>query len=1067
MKLHPSTYQSNNLKFIPFIVIFFFVLIILLNFNSTIFKKYTCNNLTNSALDTNIFNSDSTINLMNNKNLAIKANKTCIKQLLKDKNNPQFNFQVAYTYLALKDYISAKKYLDKAIDKKYPAALYYSAIANDNEWIDYENGYNKRLIEASKSNYFAKYLLGYNYLTDAWYEDDPELSKKDRNKAIKLFKEIDFFHPAKNLLLIEEIKNDILNYNKVKKLSDEIDNNTVQMIEEYKRHGYNFATDSLYDLSIELTNNGYSNLAIKYIPKVIAYSQERNKSENFTQEKIIYDEVFINQLLAFALYNTGKLNKSEEYWIKAINLIQNHKEVFIDDPAIYANSLNNFGLNYMEMGERELALKLFRQSSKEYDNLNDNTLWSLMPLANISIFTYDDKEREALSKNLFNNLVKRKVNLKVYVRPITTLIYHYVEKGDVDNAKKVYQQLVSTEDDERNTDPVSRYDEYLINIIHTRILTLEKKYEEAIKKLNNTNDLLEDEKFLDFTDYNSLKLLILENLIEVEDFYANNKLSNIINEETSLLSSKILNYIESSEDFTDEKIKEITGFSSGLLLDLKRKIKNNIQIDNKDFKIIQLLSMTEVDFSSFSIEQQLKGKNGDQLKKLQILSYELKILKKKFSTTKNINIKNSIKKIENEKKKILKDIGIKEKIGLNFYSLKDFKDNLKLNESFIVFLESNESNRLDENILIRIFFDGKSISMSDLSDEYEGIKLNIKKTLNSVKIDSWPPQDFATIASNNLFEALFKNIDLEKIENDNLLIKNNGLISTIPFNILVKDYYNNPKNYDDISWVIDENTIINIASFKYFFENKKNKLISKTFLGVGNPNFKKENKIIKIAKIDNNNEFSKIMSNRSKNQNSLILDQLPETEDEIRSIAKFFLKKNYSLFISKEASETKIKKENLKNFSYIIFATHAIPESSSKNSDLSGLALNYPDKTSDFDNGFLNVKEIMKLNLNSDLVLLSACETATDDQASGRAFSGMVNSFFFAGSNSVIASHWKIESSSTVLITTSFFENLIDKKNNTAESLRNSILNFRENNKEFNHPAFWGAFSIVLNSRQI
>ena len=98
---------------------------------------------------------------------------------------------------------------------------------------------------------------------------------------------------------------------------------------------------------------------------------------------------------------------------------------------------------------------------------------------------------------------------------------------------------------------------------------------------------------------------------------------------------------------------------------------------------------------------------------------------------------------------------------------------------------------------------------------------------------------------------------------------------------------------------------------------------------------------------------------------------------------------------------------------------------------------------------------------------MSACETATDDQASGRAFSDMVNSFFFAGSNSVIASHWKIESSSTVLITTSFFENLIDKKNNTAESLRNSILNFRENNKEFNHPAFWGAFSIVLNSRQI
>jgi len=1067
MKFHQSISQNNYLKFIPFFVVFFFILIILLNFNSMFFKKYTCNNFTNSALDTNIFKPDSTMNLMSNKDFAIKANKVCIKQLSKDKNNPQFNFQVAYTYLALKDYSSAKKYLDKAIKEKYPAALYYSAVANDNEWINYENEYDKNLVEASKLNYFAKYLLGYNYLWDAWYQDDPELSRKDRNKAIKLFNEIDFFLPAKNFLLIEEIKDDILNYNKVKKLSDDIENNSFQMIEKYKRHGYNFAIESLYELGTELGNNGYSNLAIKYIPKVIEYSEVHYINENFTNEKIIYDRAYVNQLLAFSLYNTGKLNKSEEYWIKTINLIQNHKEIFKDDPAFYANSLNNFGLNYIEMGERELALKLFRQSAKEYDNLNDNTIWSLMPLTNISIFTHDDKESLALSKHLFNNLVEKKVNLKAYARSISTLIYRYVEEGDINSAREVYEKMILTNDNVRNTDPVSRYDDYIIKISYAVILTYEQKYEEAIKKLININYLLENEKLFDFTDYNSIKLLILENLIEIEDNYDNERLSNIINEVTSVLSSKILKYVENSDDFTDEKIKEITGFSSGLLLDLKRKIRTGEKIKNKDFKIIQLLSMTEVDFSSFSIEQRSKNKNTEELKKLQILNYELKILKKKFSTTENKNIENSIKQNEKQKQKILKYIGISEKVNLNFYSLKDFKDHLKSNESFVVFLESNESNRLNENILIRVVFDGKSINISDLSDEYEDIKLNIKKTLNSVKINSIPPQDFATKASNDLFKALFKNIDLEKIKNDSLLIKNNGLISTIPFNILVKNYYNKPKNYDAISWVVDDNIIINIASFKYFFENKKNEFIAKTFLGIGNPDFKKENKILKIAKIDNTNEISKIMSNRSKNKNSLVLDQLPETEDEIRAISKFFLKKNYRLFISKDASERNIKKENLKNFSYIIFATHAIPESDSRNSELSGLALSSPNKISDLDNGFLNAKEIMKIDLNSDLVLLSACETATDNQASGRAFSGMVNSFFFAGSNSVIASHWKIESNSTVLITTSFFENLINKENNTAESLRNSILNFKKNNKEFDHPAFWGAFSIVLNSRQI
>jgi CHAT domain-containing protein len=28
-----------------------------------------------------------------------------------------------------------------------------------------------------------------------------------------------------------------------------------------------------------------------------------------------------------------------------------------------------------------------------------------------------------------------------------------------------------------------------------------------------------------------------------------------------------------------------------------------------------------------------------------------------------------------------------------------------------------------------------------------------------------------------------------------------------------------------------------------------------------------------------------------------------------------------------------------------------------------------------------------------------------------------------------------------------------------------SVLDFKKNNKEFNHPAFWGAFSVILNSR--
>ena len=137
--------KKNKLKKIPITVGIVFVLIIILISKNTYLTNYSCNNLTTSSFDLNLFKPDSTINLFIDNKLAKKANKLCIKQLAKDKNNPQFNFQVAYTFLALKKYDLAKKYLDLAIEDEYPAALYYSSIANDKEWINYENTFEENL----------------------------------------------------------------------------------------------------------------------------------------------------------------------------------------------------------------------------------------------------------------------------------------------------------------------------------------------------------------------------------------------------------------------------------------------------------------------------------------------------------------------------------------------------------------------------------------------------------------------------------------------------------------------------------------------------------------------------------------------------------------------------------------------------------------------------------------------------------------------------------------------------------------------------------------------------------
>lgn len=166
-----------------------------------------------------------------------------------------------------------------------------------------------------------------------------------------------------------------------------------------------------------------------------------------------------------------------------------------------------------------------------------------------------------------------------------------------------------------------------------------------------------------------------------------------------------------------------------------------------------------------------------------------------------------------------------------------------------------------------------------------------------------------------------------------------------------------------------------------------------------------------------------------------------------------------------EANEKKIKETNLFDYGYIVFATHGVTFDDSGNREFTGLALTTPNEISDIDNGFLTYKEILKLKLNSKLVLLSACNTALDTDADSSAFSGLVNSFIFSGSSAVLSSHWYVETLSTERLTTKFFENFIKNNINAAKSLKNSINDLRKNYPRYDHPIFWGAFSITVNQR--
>src|SRR5207244_3283124 len=76
------------------------------------------------------------------------------------------------------------------------------------------------------------------------------------------------------------------------------------------------------------------------------------------------------------------------------------------------------------------------------------------------------------------------------------------------------------------------------------------------------------------------------------------------------------------------------------------------------------------------------------------------------------------------------------------------------------------------------------------------------------------------------------------------------------------------------------------------------------------------------------------------------------------------------------------------------------------------------------EDGMLEAREIMDMNLNAELVILSACETARGRIGGGEGLIGMTWALFVAGSRATVATSWKVESAATARLMVAFHEGL-------------------------------------------
>ncbi|HJQ22282.1 MAG TPA: CHAT domain-containing protein [Blastocatellia bacterium] len=181
---------------------------------------------------------------------------------------------------------------------------------------------------------------------------------------------------------------------------------------------------------------------------------------------------------------------------------------------------------------------------------------------------------------------------------------------------------------------------------------------------------------------------------------------------------------------------------------------------------------------------------------------------------------------------------------------------------------------------------------------------------------------------------------------------------------------------------------------------------------------------------------------------------LPRTRDEVEDIANLFPAARRKVLLGREGTEAAFKREVAGHYRRLHFATHSWIDE--KQPWHSAVVLT----PGDAEDGLLDVNEISRLDLDCDLVVVSACQTGRGQLLSGEGIIGLSRAFLCAGARTVVVSLWNVSDNSTSQLMKDFYARLTGGLSNAA-ALREAKLRMLGSNKVTRHPYYWASFIMV------
>jgi CHAT domain-containing protein len=427
-------------------------------------------------------------------------------------------------------------------------------------------------------------------------------------------------------------------------------------------------------------------------------------------------------------------------------------------------------------------------------------------------------------------------------------------------------------------------------------------------------------------------------------------------------------------------------------------------------------------------------------------------------------------------------------INPNKVSASDVRKNLYSDEALMCFFIG------DKKSYVWVLTKNESLAFAGINvgeDELAQLIRDLRKGLMPQKTEfGFILPEFDMNLSSEIYDLLLKPVSHSWWKYKKLIVVSQGCLGQIPFSILIhakedSSFWGIPVESDSYlkaQWLARTHAISVIPACYSLITLRALQPRSRpdpfSFAGFGDPIFSlKHNHASFDPKGRSTEEAHRkirpVPATRGLTSASIAqLPRLPETADEILSIATAINANPLNVFLQLQASETTVKKTPLKDRNILIFATHGLMPGDLDGLHQPALALSNPEVTKEKKNdGLLTMSDVMELKLSAGLVILSACNTAAAEGAGAESFSGLGQAFFYAGARSLLVTHWPVETTSAKAITTSLIRRLTKNLDiDRSEALRLTMLEImkQKNSKGFSyaHPMFWAPFSLVGDSNR-